>query len=239
MLVIPSVDLMGGRVARLLRGDPKHAWFYEHFGNPMAIAKRWESEGAQIIHIVDLDAALGRGDNTRVISELIRAISVPVQVGGGIRSIARARQIIGLGARRIVIGSMAFRDPESFRALLGEMGSDRIVVALDHLEGVVMIDGWREGAGISLRDAAERFVNLGVSFLLVTSVQRDGSLTGPDIENLSKILDLGANVIASGGVRNLEDVISLRDLGLYGVIVGRALYEGCLSLREALKAASK
>ncbi|MEM2607543.1 MAG: 1-(5-phosphoribosyl)-5-[(5-phosphoribosylamino)methylideneamino]imidazole-4-carboxamide isomerase [Candidatus Bathyarchaeia archaeon] len=239
LLVIPSVDLMSGKVARLLRGDPKHAWFYEHFGNPVAVAKRWESEGAQLIHIVDLDAALRRGDNMMVIAEIIRALNVPVQVGGGIRSITRARQIIDLGARRIVIGSMAFRDPEAFMALLGEMGSDRIVVALDHLEGVVMIDGWREGAGISLRDAAERFVSLGVRFLLVTSVQRDGSLAGPDLENLSKILDLGANIIASGGVRNLEDLVSLRDLGLYGVIVGRALYEGRLSLRESLKVTSK
>lgn len=239
LLVIPSIDLLSGKVARLLRGDPEYAKFYEHLGDPVAVARMWESEGAQLIHIVDLDAALDRGDNTRIIGEIIRALNVPVQVGGGLRSIQRARQVISLGARRIVIGSMAFKNPSAFETLLEEVGSDRIVVALDHLGGTVMVDGWREGTGMSLREAAKRFVEMGVRFFLVTSVQRDGTLAGPDIESLSRILDLGANIIASGGIRGLDDIISLRDLGLYGVIVGRALYEGHISLKEALKVTSK
>ncbi|MEM1514616.1 MAG: 1-(5-phosphoribosyl)-5-[(5-phosphoribosylamino)methylideneamino]imidazole-4-carboxamide isomerase [Thermoproteota archaeon] len=239
MLVIPSVDLFCGKVARLLRGDPKYARFYEHLGNPVAVAKIWESEGVNLIHIVDLDAALGKEDNIRIISEIIRALNVPVQVGGGIRSVQKARQIINLGARRIVIGSMAFKDPRALETLLEEVGSDRIVIALDHLGGVVMIDGWREGTGMDLKESMKRFINIGARFFLVTSVQRDGTLAGPDIENLSRILDLGANIIASGGIRSLDDIISLRDLGLYGVIIGRALYEGRISLKEALKVTSK
>ncbi|MEM1586401.1 MAG: 1-(5-phosphoribosyl)-5-[(5-phosphoribosylamino)methylideneamino]imidazole-4-carboxamide isomerase [Candidatus Bathyarchaeia archaeon] len=239
MLIIPSVDLMEGKVVRLLRGDPKHAWFYEHLGNPVNIAKMWESEGAQLIHIVDLDAAFGRGDNIGVIGNIIRAINIPVQVGGGVRSIQRARQLINLGASRVVIGSMAFKSPETFKALLDELGCDRVVVALDHLKGMVMIDGWREQTSMSLRETARRFLDIGVKFLLVTSIQRDGSLTGPDVEGLSEIIDLGANVIASGGVRSLEDLMALKKLGIYGVIVGRALYEGYFSLKEALKVASE
>ncbi|MBS7640396.1 MAG: 1-(5-phosphoribosyl)-5-[(5-phosphoribosylamino)methylideneamino]imidazole-4-carboxamide isomerase [Candidatus Bathyarchaeia archaeon] len=239
MLVIPSVDLIEGRVARLIKGKIEHARFYEHFGDPVAVAKIWEFEGAGLIHVVDLDAALGRGDNIKVIGNIIRALRVPVQVGGGVRSLERARQIIGLGASRVVIGSMAFKDPEAIKTLLGELGSDRVVVALDHSDGVVMVSGWREDTGVSLRGAAERFTSMGVRFLLVTSIQRDGTLAGPDIENLSKILDLDANIIASGGIRSLEDIIALKKLGVYGVIVGRALYEGCFNLKEALKVASE
>lgn len=239
MLVIPSVDLMEGRVVRLLRGDPKHARFYERLGNPVNVAKMWESEGAQLIHIVDLDAAFGRGDNINAIGDIIRALNIPAQVGGGIRSIQRARQLINLGASRVVVGSMAFKSPETFKTLLEDLGSNRIVVALDHLEGRVMIDGWRERTSMGLREAAKRFVDMGIKFFLVTSIQRDGSLAGPDIEGLSELIDLGANIIASGGVRSLEDLVVLKNTGVYGVIVGRALYEGYFSLKEALKVASK
>lgn len=239
MLVIPSIDLMGGRVVRLIRGDPARARFYDHVGDPLAVARMWESMGAPLIHVVDLDAALGRGDNMEVISGVICGVNIPVQVGGGIRSIERARRLIDMGAERIVIGSLAFRDPEMLRALLSEIGPGRIAVALDHLRGVVMIDGWRSETGIRLREAAEIFVEMGARYLLVTSIQSDGTLTGPDLESIREILGLGANIIASGGIRCLDDIIALKELGIYGVIVGRALYEGRIDLREALKIASK
>ncbi|MEM4718993.1 MAG: 1-(5-phosphoribosyl)-5-[(5-phosphoribosylamino)methylideneamino]imidazole-4-carboxamide isomerase [Nitrososphaerota archaeon] len=237
MLVIPSIDLMDGKVVRLLRGDPRQARFYDNIGDPVTIAKTWESMGAQLIHVVDLDAALGRGDNVRVMREIISAVKIPIQVGGGIRSIERARQLISLGAGRIVIGSLAFKDVNALEALLDEIGPERIVVALDHSMGIVMIDGWRENTGMRLREAAKMLIDMGVSFLLITSIQRDGSLTGPDIENLRKVLDLNARVMASGGIRCLEDIMALKELGVYGVIVGRALYEGRLDLREALRIA--
>ncbi|MEM0329249.1 MAG: 1-(5-phosphoribosyl)-5-[(5-phosphoribosylamino)methylideneamino]imidazole-4-carboxamide isomerase [Nitrososphaerota archaeon] len=237
MLVIPSIDLMDGKVVRLLRGDPRQARFYDNIGDPVTIAKTWESMGAQLIHVVDLDAALGRGDNVRIMKEIISAVKIPIQVGGGIRSIERARQLISLGAGRIVIGSLAFKDVNALEALLDEVGPERIVVALDHSMGIVMIDGWRENTGMRLREAAKMFIDMGVSFLLITSIQKDGSLTGPDIENLRKVLDLNARVMASGGIRCLEDIMVLKELGVYGVIVGRALYEGCLDLREALRIA--
>ncbi|MEM1711268.1 MAG: 1-(5-phosphoribosyl)-5-[(5-phosphoribosylamino)methylideneamino]imidazole-4-carboxamide isomerase [Nitrososphaerota archaeon] len=237
MLVIPSIDLMDGKVVRLLRGDPRQARFYDNIGDPVTIAKTWESMGAQLIHVVDLDAALGRGDNVRIMREIISAVKIPIQVGGGIRSIERARQLISLGAGRIVIGSLAFKDVNALEALLDEVGPERIVVALDHSMGIVMIDGWRENTGMRLREAAKMFIDMGVSFLLITSIQRDGSLTGPDIENLRKVLDLNARVMASGGIRCLEDIMALKELGVYGVIVGRALYEGRLDLREALRIA--
>jgi len=228
---------MNGEVVRLLRGDPKQVKSYAHLGDPITIARRWESEGAKLIHVVDLDAALGLGENISIIGNIARSIKAPIQVGGGIRSVERARQLINAGVARTVLGSLAFRSVESLRALLEEFGDERIVVALDHLDGVVMIDGWRKSANITLREATQFFKSLGVRYFLVTSIQRDGMMVGPDMENLSKIIDLRVNVIASGGIRSLNDISMLRDLGVYGVIIGRALYEGSFTLKEALNIA--
>jgi len=239
LLVIPAIDLMNGKVVRLLRGDPKSARSYAHMGDPVDFARMWEAEGARMIHIVDLDAALGLGENINVIGEIIRSTKVQIQVGGGIRSVERAGQLINAGASRIVLGSLAFRSMESVRAILEMFGDERVVVALDHLNGRVMIDGWREPTKMVLREAAKTFSEMGVKFFLVTSIERDGMMAGPDIKSLSSILDLNINIIASGGVSSLYDIETLRDLGVYGVILGRALYEGSISLREALKAAKK
>ncbi|MCX8171604.1 MAG: 1-(5-phosphoribosyl)-5-[(5-phosphoribosylamino)methylideneamino]imidazole-4-carboxamide isomerase [Candidatus Bathyarchaeota archaeon] len=239
MLIIPSVDLMHGKVVRLIRGDPRNVKYYEHLGEPVNVAKRWESEGARWVHIVDLDAALGSGNNTSVIGDIIRSLKIQAQVGGGIRSLESARQLIAVGAARIVIGSLAFKNPSTLKKLLDEFGDSRIAVALDHLDGIIKVGGWKESTCFRLREAAKLFTDMGVKFFLVTSIQRDGAMSGPDIENLNQVLDLGANVMASGGVRSLDDIAVLRDLGVYGVIVGRALYEGCFSLSEALKVALK
>jgi phosphoribosylformimino-5-aminoimidazole carboxamide ribotide isomerase len=230
---------MNGEVVRLLRGDLKQVKSYAHLGDPITIARRWESEGAKLIHVVDLDAALGLGENINVIGAIARSIRTPIQVGGGIRSIERAHQLINAGVTRIVLGSLAFRSVESLRVLLEEFSDERIIVALDHLDGVVMIDGWRKSANITLREATQFFKSLGVRYFLVTSIQRDGMMVGPDVENLSKIVDLGVNVIASGGIRSLNDIFTLRDLGVYGVIIGRALYEGSFTLKEALNIAEE
>lgn len=239
MLVIPAIDLMNGRVVRLLRGDPKRAKSYAHMGDPIDFARIWEAEGARMIHIVDLDAALGLGENTNTIGEIIRSTRIQIQVGGGIRSIERAGRLINAGASRIVLGSLAFRSMESIRTLLEMFGDERVAVALDHLNGRVMIGGWKEPTNMMLREAAKMFSGMGVKFFLVTSIERDGMMTGPDIRSLSSILDLNINIMASGGVRSLDDIETLRDLGVYGVILGRALYEGRISLREALKVSTK
>lgn len=237
MLVIPAIDIMNGEVVRLLRGNPKQVKSYAHLGDPITIARKWESEGAKLIHVVDLDAALGLGENINIIGAIVRSIKAPIQVGGGIRSVEQVRQLINAGVARAVLGSLAFRSVESLKALLEEFGDERIVVALDHLDGVVMIDGWRKSVSMTLKEAAQFFKSLGVRYFLVTSIQRDGMMVGPDIKNLSKIVDLGVNVIASGGIRSLSDISMLRSLGVYGVIIGRALYEGLFTLKEALNIA--
>lgn len=239
MYIIPAIDIMNGRVVRLIRGDPEKIRSYEYLGDPIAIAKKWISEGASLIHIVDLDAALGRGENIEVINKMVKSINVPVQVGGGVRSIEKAVQLLDMGVGKVVLGSLAFRNPNNVKYLLDRFGWWRIIVALDHLGGEVMINGWRESTHTTLREATRKFSSIGVKFFLITSIQHDGVMNGPDIKSLAEVLNLNVNVIASGGVRSIEDIIALRNLGVYGVIIGRALYEGLLNLREALKAAKQ
>jgi len=237
--IIPAVDIMKGKVVRLLKGNPKLAKSYDHLGEPVSLARRWEHEGARIIHIVDLDAALGLGSNIEVICDIVKSVSVPVQVGGGIRSIGLARRLFSIGVKRIIVGSLAFSDPSAIKTLLREFGNERIAVALDHQRGIVMVGGWRRSSGISVVEAAEKFGEIGVKLFLVTSIHRDGTLLGPDLEVLSTLTSLGYRIMAAGGIRSINDILALKDLGVYGVIVGRALYEGKISLSEALRAAGR
>ncbi len=237
MYVIPAIDIMNGRVVRLIKGDPGNIKSYEYLGDPLSLAKRWRLEGASLIHVVDIDAALGRGENIGIIEEIVKSIKIPIQVGGGVRSIDKAIHLLDMGIERIVLGSLAFRSPNTVSQLLNDFGWRRIAVALDHLDGEVMINGWRTSTHKTLKEAIQKFLTIGVRFFLITSIQHDGMMNGPDIKNLSEILNLNANIIVSGGVRNLDDIIALKNLNIYGVIIGRALYEGLLSLREALKAA--
>ena len=235
MEVIPAVDLMKGKVVRLLRGDPKFVSSYEHLGDPVTLAKRWETEGADTIHVVDLDAALGLGTNIKVVENIVREVRVPVQVGGGIRSLNTARELLNMGVERVILGSLAFKDPSAVKALLDEFGDDRVIVALDNLEGVVMVHGWKNSTKVTVSEAITKFLRLGVSVFLVTSVVRDGTMAGPDFEALARICRVRVGVIAAGGIRSLEDLVVLRRLGVRGVVVGKALYEGMFSLGEALR----
>ena len=239
MHVIPAIDIMNGRVARLIRGDPGRVRFYDYLGSPIDIARRWISEGASLIHIVDLDAALGRGENMEVIDGIVKSTTIPVQVGGGVRSIGKAVQLLDMGVERVVLGSLAFRKSSIIKHLLDGFGWWRVAVALDHLDGEVMINGWSESTHTTVMEAIQKFSSIGVKFFLITSIQHDGLMNGPDIKGLNEVLNLNVNVIASGGVRSIDDIVALRNLGVYGVIIGRALYEGLLSLREALKAAKQ
>ncbi len=235
MEVVPAVDIMRGKVARLLRGDPRFVTSYEYLGNPVRLAKRWEEEGARIIHIVDLDAALGLGENVDVIEKIIESIGVSAQVGGGIRSLNQARELLGKGATRVVLGSLAFDEPSSLQALLRQFGEDHVVVALDNLDGMVVVQGWKASADVSVDDAVVEFSKLGAKLFLVTSVVRDGTLSGPDLETLARLCCQGIDVIAAGGIGSLGDIAALKRLGVREVVIGKALYEGLLSLREALR----
>jgi len=238
MEIIPAVDLMDGRVVRLVRGDPGTLKAYEHFGDPVAVARKWEREGADAIHVIDLDAALDRGNNLEVIKEIARAVNRPVQVGGGIRSLETAQNLLKSGVDRIILGALAFKEPQTLTSLLKDFSRERVVVALDHSDDEVMIRGWKTTTKLSVDEAMKGFLGLKVKLFLVTAIARDGTLMGPDYGTLARVCShLGINVFAAGGVGSLGDLFALKRTGVRGVVIGKALYEGLFSLKEALEVA--
>jgi phosphoribosylformimino-5-aminoimidazole carboxamide ribotide isomerase len=183
--------------------------------------------------VVDLDATLGLGSNSSVVKNIIGSVSVPVQVGGGIRSEDRARDLLNEGASRIVIGTLAFRDEESLARLIGEYGVKRVVVALDFSNGKVVTDGWTKRTTVAVEQALARFCGLGARWFLVTAVERDGMLEGPDFKTYLHLTARGdVNVMASGGIHSVADLVELDRLGVAGVVVGKALYDGLVTLEE-------
>jgi phosphoribosylformimino-5-aminoimidazole carboxamide ribotide isomerase len=236
MYVIPAVDIMDGNVVRLVKGDPAHKVVYGN--DPVETAKKWENAGADLLHVVDLDATLRTGrKNAEYISRIIDAVKIPVEVAGGIRSIPAVNEMIRKNAAKVVLGTMAYKNPESIRKL-AKKNQDKIIVSLDLNNGNIMIDGWRETTGCSVIDSMALFMDMGVREFLLTSVNRDGTMIGPDITMLtSAVRSTSANIIASGGISSVEDAIKVRNVGCSAVILGRALYEGKLSV-EKVKAIS-
>lgn len=239
MEIIPAIDVMRGKVVRIVKGDPETVKFYDKWGDPVAVARKWESEGAKLIHFIDLDSAFETGNNLNIIEKAVNEVKVPVQVGGGIRSLSKASKILKKGVNRIILGSLALKKPCSVKKLLDEFGNERIVVALDHLNRIVMSHGWRRHTNETIVDALQKFLKIGVKLVLVTSVARDGTMEGPDLETLKRICNYEVKVISAGGIRNLKDLVALEKLGIHGVVIGKALYEEAFSLGEALNILEK
>lgn len=236
MLIIPAIDLMKGKVVRLRRGDPKTAKDYDYLGDPVQIAEKWKEEGAKKLHIIDLDAALNTGDNLQIIQEIAKTVDLPIQVGGGIRNIETVERMISLGASDVILGSLAFKNPKAIIQLTKKFGQEFIIVALDNKNGEIMVDGWKTGTEVSIEKALKSFIGLRINTFLITSVARDGTLAGPDVDTLTKVcLHSDVKVIAAGGIGCLMDLIVLKRIGVEGVVVGKALYEGRFTLRQALK----
>jgi phosphoribosylformimino-5-aminoimidazole carboxamide ribotide isomerase len=232
MIVIPAIDLRGGRAVRLRRGDPNEETAYaEH---PVEVAERFQEEGARRLHVIDLDAALGEGDNRQAIRDICRAVVVPVQVGGGIRSLRALTALLEDGAARAILGTAAAADV-SFVGRAGEEFAERVVVAVDVRGGRLMLDGWRE-EGPELGPALSGLDDAGTPRYLVTAIARDGTLEGPDLTLYRQVLKLTDRpVIASGGVRNADDVWALRDVGCEATVAGKALYEKTLKLSQVTR----
>jgi phosphoribosylformimino-5-aminoimidazole carboxamide ribotide isomerase len=240
MDLYPAIDIRGGRCVRLTQGDYDRETVYGD--DPVAVAKGYEAAGAPWVHVVDLDAARsGRPENREVVAAVAAAVGVPVQSGGGVRDDAAAEALLSAGVRRVVIGTAALRDPELVRRLAAAWPG-RIAVGIDGRGGEAAVQGWTEGSGVSVLDAVARFEDAGVAAVVVTDIGRDGTLTGPDLDGLSAVLErTSIDVIASGGVGSLDDLRALAALSagggrLAGVIVGKALYEGVFTAEEAIAA---
>lgn len=234
MIVIPAVDLKGGRCVRLFQGNMDKETVYSK--DPVAMAKRWEGEGAKMLHIVDLDGAVGGSPaNTEAVRAIVKALSIPCELGGGIRSMETIERYLEMGLDRVVLGTVAVKDPDLVkRAAKAYPG--KIVVGIDAVGGKVAVEGWTETTGESALDLARRFENMGVAALNYTDISRDGAMTGPNIEATAEMVRaVKIPVIAAGGVSKMDDLINLAKTGVKGAITGKAIYEGTINLKDAIE----
>jgi len=234
--LIPAIDLMNGKIVRLTHGDPKTAKVYDQFGGPMETAKKWKAEGARKLHIIDLDAAFGIGDNLTVIVEIAESVDLPIQVGGGIRKFEAAEKLLTTGISQVILGALAFSDPKAVAQIQQRFGATSVIVALDNKDGKIMVEGWKTATGLGIKEALEKFAARGVKAFLVTSITKDGTLSGPDLGTLKEACQYpNVKIIAAGGIGGLDDLRALKRVGVEGAVIGKALYEGRFTLKEALK----
>ena len=232
MIVIPAIDVRGGRAVRLLRGNPEEETAYDD--DPVNVAVRFQTEGARRLHVVDLDAALEQGDNRDTIRDICRSVVCPVQVGGGIRTLEDIKTVLDNGAGRVILGTSAALDP-AFVARAVEEFAERILVAVDVRGGHAMVKGWTE-EGPLVEEVVPALDDAGTPRYLVTAIARDGTLEGPDLRLYSRVLGLTERpVIASGGVRTADDIWALRDAGCEAAVTGKALYEKTLRLSQVTR----
>jgi phosphoribosylformimino-5-aminoimidazole carboxamide ribotide isomerase len=238
MLIIPAVDIMGGKCVRLVQGDPKKLKVY--FDNPLEAAKLLEDQGAELVHLIDLDAALGSGQNMDAIEKILKNLRVKVQIGGGIRSLEKAEALLKLGAFRVIFGTVAIQNPALIEEAVRRYGLTRVAVAIDEKEGKVTFHGWKDRSEIGYLDLARSFETMEVGTIIFTSTSVDGTLKGPQVEKIVRLLEtVKVPVIASGGIAGLNDLVTLADTGVEGAVVGTALYEGKFTFEQALEVVKK
>jgi len=237
MLILPAIDLRGGRCVRLEQGDFKKEKVFDE--DPVAVARRFEAEGAEWLHVVDLDGAReGEPRNLEAIGAIMRAVKISVEVGGGIRTTQAVEEMLDTGAQRVVVGTRAVREPEWLREV-AEQFPGRIALGLDAREGLVAVEGWGKQTDRSAARTLKRFQDLTLAAIVYTDIARDGMMSGPNVEATAALVKAGPfPVIASGGVTTVEDIRRLKAAGAAGAIIGRALYEGKLTLKAALEAAA-
>ncbi len=237
MLLIPAIDLFAGRVVRLTQGDYQRLEVYHD--DPLIVAKQLEEEGAPMLHVVDLEGArAGEPRNLPSVASIVRSVHVPVQVGGGIRTLEVLCRYLDLGVAFPVVGSVVVKNPETFAEML-KVGGERLTVSLDVRDGVLAVSGWTEETSLRASDLARKLHERGVTRFILTDVTRDGTLEGVDGENIRRFIeDSGVPVIVAGGVRGIEDILLLQTIpGVSGVILGKVLYTGRMSFREILERA--
>ena len=229
--VIPAVDMQDGEVVQLVQGERGTE---KRYGDPVAAAERWVDEGASTLHLVDLDGAFeGERQNADAVEAVVAAVDVPVQLGGGIRTAADARELLELGVERVILGTAAVENPDVV-AEISETHPGSVMVSLDAWDGEVVVSGWTEGTGLDPAEAAARYEELGAGAILFTDVDVEGKLEGVQTDVTRRVVDaVDIPVVASGGVASLSDVRALKEAGAAAAVVGTALYEGAFTLRDA------
>jgi phosphoribosylformimino-5-aminoimidazole carboxamide ribotide isomerase len=237
MQIWPAIDLRGGKCVRLRQGDYRQETVFGD--DPAAMARRWVDAGAAQLHLVDLDGAReGRWVNRAAVAEIVRAVQIPCQLGGGIREETTIAELLDLGLQRLVVGTRALRDPDWFRVVCRRF-PHQLVAGIDARQGRVATDGWTETSHVEARDVARQFAAEPIAAIVYTDIAKDGMMEGPNVEAMAEMVaSVSVPVIASGGVTTAEDVRRLVQTGVAGCIIGRALYEGSLTMEEALAAAS-
>jgi phosphoribosylformimino-5-aminoimidazole carboxamide ribotide isomerase len=236
MIIYPAIDVKDGKCVRLAQGKFNDVTVYSD--DPVDMALKWEKLGAEYLHIIDLDGArTGKPGNIATISEMAVKLAIPVQVGGGIRSIETIEIVLCKGIQRVILGTSAVNDPELVKRALKTFG-ENVVIGIDARNGKVAIEGWEKTSDLTAVDFAKRMEDLGAKTIIYTDIARDGMLSGPNLKAMEEMVKaVGVNVIASGGVSKLEDIKNLKEIGMPGVIVGKALYTGDVDLKEALEIA--
>jgi phosphoribosylformimino-5-aminoimidazole carboxamide ribotide isomerase len=237
MIILPAIDIKDGNCVRLFKGDFSTA--EKVAADYMETAKGFEKAGASWIHMVDLDGAKeGRPVNTQIYKDVANKTSLKVEVGGGIRNIDTIRQYLSMGISRVIIGSAALKNPKLVKEAVLNFGSEKIAVGIDSKNGMVAAEGWLESSDVHYIQLAKEMIKIGVRYFIVTDISKDGTLSGVNtlqLKELSEAVGNACNIIASGGVHTIEDIIACKKLGLYGTICGKSIYKGTLDLREAVR----
>jgi phosphoribosylformimino-5-aminoimidazole carboxamide ribotide isomerase len=239
MIILPAIDLLDGQVVRLRQGKPDQRTIYPE--DALYYASRWEEEGGNCLHVVDLNAAFtGEHRNLKLIEKLVSSLNIPVQVGGGVRSLAAAQKFLGAGAARVVVGTRAVQDRNFLDDLVRQFGGDKVAVSVDTKGGKVAVKGWVEVSEVNALEFIRQIERAGIGSVIFTDIATDGMLSGPNFIALEKVLGITrCEVISSGGVATIEHVRQLAAIpGLHGAIIGKALFDGTVDLAEAVAVAN-
>lgn len=241
MIILPAIDIKDGNCVRLFKGD--FSTVEKVASDYLETAKGFEDAGAKWIHMVDLDGAKeGRPVNTKIYTDVAEKTSLKVELGGGIRSLETIEEYLKMGISRVILGSAALKDPKLVCDAVEKFGSEKIVVGIDAMNGMVATEGWLETSDVNYIQLANEMIAVGVKYFIFTDISKDGTLSGVNKEQLKALADAvegRANIVASGGVHTMDDIIACKEMGLYGTICGKSIYKGTLNLKEAVEYAGE
>lgn len=240
MIIFPAIDIRNGKCVRLFKGDFKQETVF--FDNPAEPAKKWEKEGGEFLHLVDLDGArTGEPKNLDAVKEILKSVKIPAEIGGGIRTMKHIEKILNLGVSRVILGSVAVKNPALVKEACKIYGGEKIVVGIDAKNGIVAVEGWGVSGDIEATELVKRMKEVGIATVIYTDISRDGTLIGVNAKETARLAkESGLKVVASGGVSSIEDIRLLKKYendGIEGVIVGKSIYTGALNLKEAVAVA--